>query len=46
LAIPFDPLQATALVQGTPLILSHPSGPVASAVQRLVGQIVSAVRPL
>jgi DNA-binding response OmpR family regulator len=46
LAIPFDPLRATALVQGTPLILSHSSGPVASAVQRLVGQIVSAVRPL
>jgi len=46
LTIPFDSYQVTAPVQGAPLILSRASGPTAGAVRRLVGQIVSAVRPV
>ncbi len=44
LTVPFDPNQAAALVQGTPLILSHPNGPLAAAAQRLAGHMQLAVR--
>ncbi|WP_322798966.1 response regulator [Thermoflexus sp.] len=44
LTVPFDPNQAVALVQGTPLVLSHSSGPLASAAQRLAGHVISTVR--
>ena len=45
LVVPFDPQQATALVQGTPLFLSHPGGPLAVAAQRLAELVRAAVRP-
>ncbi len=41
LTVPFDPNQAAALVHGTPLILSHPNGPLATAVQQLAGYVLS-----
>lgn len=44
LTVPFDPNQALALVQGTPLVMSHPTGALAAAAQRLAGRILSAVR--
>lgn len=44
LAVPFDPHQATALVQGAPVVLGHPGAPLAAAAQRLAAQIRALVR--
>lgn len=44
LTVPFDPNQAVALVQGTPLMLSHPNSPLATAAQQLARHVLSAVR--
>jgi len=40
-SIPFDPAQARALAQGTPLALSNPSSPLAQAVQKLDRQLLA-----
>ncbi|MCS7251490.1 MAG: response regulator [Anaerolineae bacterium] len=44
LTVPFDPNQGVALAQGTPLVLSQSSSPLAGAAQRLAGYITSTVR--
>ena len=44
LTVPLDPNQAVALVRGTPLVLSHPNGPLATAAHRLAGQVQSTMR--